>query len=309
MAARKGKCIQFGGCSKADNKEIIEAQAGEEFVCKECGKPLQEIEEGAGAGSRRRLLLLVGAMVVVVAGAAVWAFWPRNQYPAEPAIATKGQPSGGDQGKNQGEGSVKGGPEQAQQAIPCGLNPVSQPDLTRLLTYLKQGMIYASQSRYELAVKEFEQVQQIDPNFLAMHENIAAAQLKLKKLSEAESHLQQELKLIGCLDQTKDADLPKFAYMLEVGQKGEGDPDAARAQTMRTRLKQATGVAHYNLACLRARQGAAEQALAELRLAVDSGFSDASALRRDPDLAAVRTVPGFQEVVASAASKAAAGRN
>jgi tetratricopeptide (TPR) repeat protein len=185
---------------------------------------------------------------------------------------------------------------------------VDQPDVNRLLTYLKQGMTYASQSRYELALKEFEQVQKIDPNFLAMHENIAAAQLKLQNLPGAEAHLQEELKLIGCLDQTSDANLPRFAYMLEVGQKGTGDADAARAQMMRERLKQAGGVAHYNLACVRARQGAAAEAVAELRQAVERGFSDVSALNRDPDLAMVRSAPGFQDVVIAASTEAAAKR-
>ncbi len=308
MAARKGKCIQFGGCSKADNREIIEAQAGEEFVCKECGKPLQEIEEGAGAGGRRKLLFVGAAAILLVAGGAVWKFWPSGQYPEEPTITETKPGSTLSQEKAQPKEPGKGSEGPQAPAYACGLNPVAQPDLNRLLTYLKQGMIYASQSRYEMAIKEFEQVQQIDPNFLAMHENIAAAQLKLQKLTDAEAHLQQELKLIGCLGQMQDGDLPKFAYMLEVGQKGAGDADAARTQTMRSRLKQASGIAHYNLACLRARQGSAPQALDELRLTVDSGFADTSALRRDPDLATVRNIPGFQEVLASANSKAA-GRN
>ena len=191
----------------------------------------------------------------------------------------------------------------SSQPLPCRLTPVAEPDVNRLLTYLKQGMNYAAQHRYDLALNEFEQVQKIDPNFLAMHEDVAAAQLKLKKFPEAENHLEEELKLIGCLDQMNDTDLPRFAYMLEVGQEGGSNPSLSRAQAMRKRIKQARAAAHYNLACIRSHEGMTEQAIAELRQAVDSGFCDVSALRRDPDLVNVRSAGGFQEVLDAASAK------
>ena len=33
LTARKGKCINFGNCSIADTKEIIEVNLGDDFVC------------------------------------------------------------------------------------------------------------------------------------------------------------------------------------------------------------------------------------------------------------------------------------
>lgn len=295
MAARKGKCIQFGGCSKADNKELIDVPAGEEFACRECGKPLQEVDPGGGGVSRKKVVALVGTLAAVVAGVATWALWPRNQYPPEPPIPAQDQTAGKSK-----EAVDQAGQQQGQQTYACGLRPVVQPDVNRMLTYLKQGMIYASQRQYALALREFEQVQHVDPNFLAMHENIAAAQLKLKRLPEAENHLQAESKLISCLEQMPDDVLPKFAYMLEVDRKAQVEPDVARARTMRERLRQARAVVHYNMACVRSLQGTADLAISELRQAVGSGFSDVSALRRDPDLARVRSAPQFQEVLAAA---------
>jgi len=53
MAARKGKCIQFGGCSVADAKEVVDLQAGEEFVCKECGKPYKKSRRPEAADRAR----------------------------------------------------------------------------------------------------------------------------------------------------------------------------------------------------------------------------------------------------------------
>jgi hypothetical protein len=299
MAARKGKCIQFGGCSVADAKEVVDLQAGEEFVCKECGKPLQEIQEAGSGGSRKRLLIIAAALVVITAGVATWLFWPKSRYPEEPPSTAAPADSAKREIRDIPPATS---PPSTDASTPCGLKPVTQPDVNRLLTYLKQGMNYATQNRYDLALNEFEQVRQIDPNFLAMHENIAAAELKLKKFSESENQLGEELKLIGCFDQMNDADLPKFAYMLEVGQDAS-NPNLARTQVMRKRIKQACGAAHYNLACIRSHQGMTEQALAELRQAVESGFCDVSALRRDPDLAKVRAARGFQEVLDAASAK------
>ena len=300
MAARKGKCIQFGGCSVADAKEVMEVQAGEEFVCKECGKPLQLFHEGGGSPSRKVPLMIALTLVAIAAaGVATWAFWPKNRYPEEPPIAE--QPV--DAPKQPGGSSPASNPPLGGSTASCGLKAVSQPDVNRLLTYLKQGMTYAMQNRYDLALNEFEQVRRIDPNFLAMHENIAAALLKLGKVSDSENHLQEEMKLIGCLDQMNDTDLAGFAYMLEVGPKGASDPNLARAQAMHARLKQARAVAHYNLACIRSRQGNADQAVGELRQAVESGFTDVSALRGDPDLKKARSAPAFQEILDAASSR------
>ena len=38
---RAGKCINFGNCTKADNKEIIELEITEDFLCPECNSELQ----------------------------------------------------------------------------------------------------------------------------------------------------------------------------------------------------------------------------------------------------------------------------
>jgi tetratricopeptide (TPR) repeat protein len=298
MATKKYRCTNLAACDKALSQEILEVPEGQELVCTECGKPLEVIPDGDPGGRRKKVLILAGAFLTLIAGVATWALWPRNQYPPEPPLPAQGQTA--DTSK---EAADKAGQQQGQRTYACGLKPVDQPDVNRMLTYLKQGMIYASQRQYELALKEFEQVQHVDPNFLAMHENIAAAQLKLKRLPEAEDHLKKESKLIACLEQMPDDVLPKFAYMIEVGRKAQGEADMARAKTMRERLKQARAVAHYNMACVRSLQGTADLAIVELRQAVGNGFSDVSALKRDPDLSRARSAPEFQEVLAAASQK------
>lgn len=56
--------------------------------------------------------------------------------------------------------------------------------------------------------------------------------------------------------------------------------------------------AHYNLACIRAIQGNAEGAIAELRLAVQHGFRDLSWAARDGDLKLLRDDPRFLRLLA-----------
>lgn len=69
MADRQGKCINFGNCSKADNKEIISIPVGADFVCPEpgCEMELVLIPSNSGWVRKYRLQILVGVLVIVLA--------------------------------------------------------------------------------------------------------------------------------------------------------------------------------------------------------------------------------------------------
>lgn len=58
-------------------------------------------------------------------------------------------------------------------------------------------------------------------------------------------------------------------------------------------------VAHYNLACSWALTGQSDQALACLRTALDMGYRDVAAIRRDADLRILRDDPRFEALLAS----------
>ncbi len=73
-----------------------------------------------------------------------------------------------------------------------------------------------------------------------------------------------------------------------------GDVDLATAET------------HYNLACVRAILGRADEALASLAAAVELGFANHQHLRADPDLESLRDLPRFAELAAAAEGQAAA---
>jgi len=66
---RKGSCINFGNCSKADLKETIELGVTEDFVCPECDSELTEMV-GKSKGGKKKMPLIIGgvALVLVLAG-------------------------------------------------------------------------------------------------------------------------------------------------------------------------------------------------------------------------------------------------
>src|ERR1700733_14562952 len=68
MPARTGKCINFGGCNKADSKEVMTIPDGTEFVCPECEKSLMPAggggKGGSGGGGAKLPLKLILAAVV-----------------------------------------------------------------------------------------------------------------------------------------------------------------------------------------------------------------------------------------------------
>ncbi len=70
-----------------------------------------------------------------------------------------------------------------------------------------------------------------------------------------------------------------------------------RVITERPESLRAQRWAYYNLACIRAIQGRKEEALTELRQAMDAGFNDTGWAMRDGDLQSLRDDPRFYEIL------------
>ena len=58
-----------------------------------------------------------------------------------------------------------------------------------------------------------------------------------------------------------------------------------------------SGLAHYNLACVYTAQKKLDQAVRELNTALDKGYSSFGHMERDPDLDALRRLPGYKKVL------------
>jgi hypothetical protein len=67
MPARTGKCINFGGCNKADSKEVMTIPEGDEFVCPDCEKSLVPVggraKGGSGGGGKLPLKLILASVL------------------------------------------------------------------------------------------------------------------------------------------------------------------------------------------------------------------------------------------------------
>jgi putative intracellular protease/amidase len=98
----------------------------------------------------------------------------------------------------------------------------------------------------------------------------------------------------------RDDDANAFAwYRLGHALHGMGQLDeAVEAANKAARSPEMRGRALFNVACARAVQGRKGDALAALQAAVDAGFKEAWSLKNDPDLASIRTEPGFAAILA-----------
>lgn len=290
MSTRKGTCTNYGNCSLADRREEI-ADSGD-FACPECQSALHEVG-AAKKGFPVWLFAVLG--VVVLGGLAAVAYLMLGQAEVPSPAATEAAPP-----PEPVSAPADPPPPIVAAAVdegrgPCHLKPTPVADVARLLEYLKQGMNYASQKQYDLALAEYKQVLVIDPYFLGAHENVGSALIVLKRYEAAENQLKQELSSLACLEQMVDTDLVEFAYMIETGGPLLGD----KTPVYRARLRETKATTHYNLACLYSLQNRKDDAVDALRAAVDSGFSNVHALKQDPDLRNIRATHGFQEIVAS----------
>jgi len=69
---KKGKCINFSNCAKADKHEIIETSLTEDFECPECNSELQEVKTKNSNGSSLSKKIIIAAAVLAVGAVGVY---------------------------------------------------------------------------------------------------------------------------------------------------------------------------------------------------------------------------------------------
>jgi osmotically-inducible protein OsmY len=87
MAAIKYKCVNFAGCDKALERDIIELEAGEEPVCTnpDCRMKLEPVRTKTQGPSN---WWKYGLCALILLGLGIVIFWPRSPSKRPPAIIT-----------------------------------------------------------------------------------------------------------------------------------------------------------------------------------------------------------------------------
>ncbi len=86
ISGKSGHCSNFGNCSLADARTVVEVPNGMDFVCTECGKPLLMTETVAKTGNSRALTLgLLLLVLLLAAGGIAWSLARGKKSPDLPA--------------------------------------------------------------------------------------------------------------------------------------------------------------------------------------------------------------------------------
>lgn len=179
----------------------------------------------------------------------------------------------------------------------CKLMPAKNVDVARLLQYLKQGVNYAGQKRFDAALAEFHSALAIDKNFLGLNGDVGSAQLEMKQYSDAENSFKAELKLIDCLSGLNSTQLARFGYFMEVDEKDPVKRKQLQAERLQAQMQKEKAATEYNLACAYSLEKQKDQALTALRAAIDAGFNDRKVLNSDSALSYVRGSPEYRDLV------------
>ncbi len=176
----------------------------------------------------------------------------------------------------------------------CAFKAQTPPDIKRLNGYISEGEQYTANGSYQLAAHRFQQVIELDANYLAAHQDLGVVQLAQGDFKGAQSSFESEINLIDCWRSVPPADLHHFAYVLDKGNMNR----QLSVSTYLLRLNAAEDTAHYNLACLFAKQRESAAALDELKKAAEHHSIKREIVARDSDLRSVQREAGYNATLA-----------
>ncbi|MCX6624407.1 MAG: tetratricopeptide repeat protein [Acidobacteria bacterium] len=138
------------------------------------------------------------------------------------------------------------------------------------------GTVYYSKRNYRKAIRYYRQALEVNPRSASIYSNLGTAQFARKKYQEAVEAYQQALAL---------------------------DPEVFEHRSTQGVMLQERNVEerakyHYYLAKLYAKTGNNDRALQYVRKALEEGFKDRAKLKEDPEFAAIRELPEFQQLLA-----------
>ena len=142
-----------------------------------------------------------------------------------------------------------------------------------------------AEAAIEAAVDDYNVYVPISNSLEALGKSDALKNLRQRMNQALESHLREV---------PEDA---RARILLAAGYADEGRADdAIREADLAMLLRPSEATIHYNAACTFCKLGRKEKAMDALSKAWRAGFKDADWARRDPDLAALRDLPEFDEL-------------
>lgn len=168
----------------------------------------------------------------------------------------------------------------------CNLKPSTPANIDALRAHLQAGLQYESNGKYDFAEREFKEVLNIDPHFIGASLDLGYAYLAQKNWDKAEESFKNERDSVECLSTVWDRNLREFDYMLTSGTNFV--TGGQRSTDYRQRLESLEDAVHYNLACLRLKQGDMDGAKSELKQAAKNCSISTDKFQNDPDLAPAR---------------------
>jgi tetratricopeptide (TPR) repeat protein len=163
-------------------------------------------------------------------------------------------------------------------------------DPLNLAANFYMGFSYFSAGEMERARRFYREVNDINPSLPQVNFALGSVMVRQEQWDQAVDYFQKTIAL----------DRGYFKAHVSLGgvysQKGMyGEAEEILLQAIN--LEPDYGPAYYNLACVHARQGRPRAAITNLRKAVEKGFADRAYILNDPDLAALRDQPAFQDVI------------
>lgn len=139
------------------------------------------------------------------------------------------------------------------------------------------GTIYYAKKSYRRAVTQYNKALRLAPLSASIHSNLGTAQFARKKYELAAASYQKALEL---------------------------DPDVFEHRSANGVLLQERNVEerakfHYQLAKVYAKRGMNERALVYVRKSLEEGFKERKRFEEEPEFAALREMPEFQQLLAS----------
>jgi Tfp pilus assembly protein PilF len=139
------------------------------------------------------------------------------------------------------------------------------------------GTVYYARHSYRRAIRYYEKALRLSPKSASIYSNLGTAYFARKQYQKATDAYQQALALDPEVFESKG----NYGTLLE------------------DRSVQERAKFHYYLAKMYAKAGRNELALQYVRKALEEGFKDKKKLEEDPEFQALRTMPEFQELLAT----------